>query len=165
MSQRILIIEDEAIVGLLLEDRLTADGYAVAAVVSRKDDALAAIDGQRPDGAILDLTLRGERIVDVADRLADRGMPFIIASGLAGHDIPEHLRQRPRLLKPFVEDALSAAEPSSTPRRRPPDDRLTLARAFPGRTWPVTATLIGTREEPGRSASRNSGRRPRFPLP
>ena len=100
---RVLIVDDETLVAMLLEDMLGDLGCEVAASVSRVAQALlAAQDESRPfDVAILDVNVAGESIAPVADALAVRGTPFVFATGYGASGAPEGHRGRPTLQKPF----------------------------------------------------------------
>jgi CheY-like chemotaxis protein len=100
-GKRILIVEDELMIRMLLADMLSELGYAVAAEAGRLDEALAAATTVDFDLAILDINLSGESITPVAEALAARGTPFIFASGYGTPGLPEPYRNRPTLRKPF----------------------------------------------------------------
>ena len=104
MSARILIVEDEIIVALFLEDLLRELGYEVAGVVSYLDDAMA----HAPDyeAAVLDVHLNGQPVFDFADLLAQRGTPFVFATGYGARGIPDRYATRPVVQKPFLADEL-----------------------------------------------------------
>ncbi len=70
--------------------------------VPRESKALALLEGQRPDVALLDLNLGGERPVALAEALAAQGVPFLIVSGYGQRQAPEAVfRGAPRLDKPI----------------------------------------------------------------
>jgi CheY-like chemotaxis protein len=100
---RVLIVEDEALVAMLLEDMLADHGCSVAGSASRLSQALAlATDPHLAfDAAILDVNLGGEPIFPVAEALAARGAPFIFATGYGAGGLPAAWRNRPTLQKPF----------------------------------------------------------------
>ncbi len=100
-SKRVLIVEDELMIRMLLEDMLSELGYAVAASATRLDQALDAVGSTEFDIAILDVNLEGQASSPVADVLAARGLPFFFITGYGQHGLPEHYRNRPRLKKPF----------------------------------------------------------------
>jgi CheY-like chemotaxis protein len=100
-SQRVLVIEDEWLVATLLEDMLAELGHSVVATAGTVDDALAAVDGQRFDLALIDMNLHGKSARGVADRLSERGIPFACTTGYGRTDLDERFRGRPILLKPF----------------------------------------------------------------
>jgi CheY-like chemotaxis protein len=100
---RVLIVEDEALVSMLLEDMLADHGCEVAGVASRLSQALemARDPALAFDAAILDVNLSGEPIFPVAEALAARGKPFVFATGYGAGGLPEGWRNRPTLQKPF----------------------------------------------------------------
>jgi CheY-like chemotaxis protein len=103
---RVLVVEDEAMIRMLLEDMLGELGYVVAAQAARVDEALEAAKTAAFDVAILDINLNGQTIVPVAEALDARGMPFVFATGYGEHGLPEAFRDRPTLKKPFQMDGL-----------------------------------------------------------
>ena len=106
-SKRVLVVEDELMIRMLLEDMLSELGYTVAAQAARIDEALDAAKNVAFDVAILDVNLNGETIVPVAEALDARGMPFVFATGYADAVLPEAFRNRPMLKKPFQADGLN----------------------------------------------------------
>ena len=79
---RVIAVEDEALVLLLLQDMLTELGCEIAGSATRLDSALRlAIDGEF-DLAILDVNLHGKRIDPIADAIAGRGLPIIFVTRL-----------------------------------------------------------------------------------
>jgi len=106
-SARVLIVEDEVVVALFLEDLLTEFGYAVAGVVSHLPAALSHPPDY--DLAILDVHLNGRTVFEFAERLAERGTPFIFATGYGERGIPQRFSDRPVLQKPYQPDDLHRA--------------------------------------------------------
>jgi DNA-binding response OmpR family regulator len=106
----ILIVEDEPLIAMMLEDFLDVLDHAVAGVADSCATALEAIRGGGVDAAILDVNLRGgEKSTPVAEALADRGVPFIFATGGGDDGVDERFRDRPRLQKPFTMDGVQKA--------------------------------------------------------
>ena len=105
-KRRILVVEDEMLIGMLLEDMLTDLGHEVAAVVPRLKDALAAVERETYDMAVLDVHLHGESAFPVAEALIAKGVPFVFATGYGERGLPENYRGRPVLQKPFAKDDL-----------------------------------------------------------
>jgi CheY-like chemotaxis protein len=108
-GKRILVVEDELMIRMLLEDMLGELGYTIAAEAARLDEALAAARNIEFDVAILDVNLNGQTTAPVAEALAARGTPFVFATGYGEHGLPEAYRDRPTLKKPFQMDGLNRA--------------------------------------------------------
>jgi CheY-like chemotaxis protein len=107
---RILIVEDEPLVALMLEDYARDMGCRFAFSTSATDPALEIIKDMAPDFAILDVMMtHGEMDFAIADHLAIRKIPFIFCSGHAPDVLPNSHRARPFLSKPFANDELMAA--------------------------------------------------------
>lgn len=83
---RIMIVEDEALVALMVEDLLTDFGCEISGSFGAVDDALAYLrDAATPppalDGAVLDVNIGGTMVFPVAERLRAAGIPFVFATG------------------------------------------------------------------------------------
>lgn len=105
--QRILIVEDEPLIAMMLEDFLDALDLQVAGSADTVAAALDVIGQGGVDAAILDVNLRaGEQSWPIADKLAELGIPFVIATGGGGDSIAEAHRGRPVLSKPFTMDTV-----------------------------------------------------------
>lgn len=109
---RVLVIEDESIVAMLIEDMLAELGCIVAGVVSRFEEAVSKVSSLTFDAAILDLNLDGHQTYPLTDALAKKGVPFVFATGYGTAGIPEAFQRFPILTKPFrcgdLERALAA---------------------------------------------------------
>ena len=106
--QRILIVEDEPLIAMMLEDFLEELGKELVGTCDTVQSALATIADERPDAVILDINLSGgEKAWPVADALAGQGIPFILSSG-ADEVVDEHA-DRPRLTKPYTMDGVEKA--------------------------------------------------------
>ena len=105
---RVLVVEDEPIVAMLLEDYLIELGHQVVGPVSTVADALALIAADAFDFAVLDVNLGGERSDAVAAALGAIGRPYIFATGYGrqGLEDDEH---RIVLEKPYRMDQIAAA--------------------------------------------------------
>jgi len=106
-GRRILVVEDEVLISMLIETILEDAGYRVALAHS-VPEALDAVGQDGPDLAILDLNLRGQKVYPVAEKLGSLGTPFIFATGGGGHDI-EGFPGCPWVGKPFDERELLGA--------------------------------------------------------
>ncbi|MGC1887475.1 MAG: response regulator [Stellaceae bacterium] len=98
---RILVVEDEMLIAILIEDMLQELGCHVVGPVSRLDAAMRLAHEEPLDAAILDVSIRGGQVYPVAEKLLARNIPFVLASGYADWALPESLRDQPRLTKPF----------------------------------------------------------------
>ena len=106
---RLLIVEDEAIIAMMLEDMLDDLGCAVVGSVRSVTAALDNIKEMEFDGAILDVNLRGERVDPIADALVAHGLPFIFATGYGEVGISERFKGAVVLQKPFESALLRRA--------------------------------------------------------
>jgi DNA-binding response OmpR family regulator len=97
----VLVVEDEAMVAMLIEDTLTDNGFTVVGPAAGVRDAMEFVASSRIDAAVLDLNLGGESSAAVADELARRNIPFLICSGYGAAGVPERHRDRPTLSKPY----------------------------------------------------------------
>jgi DNA-binding response OmpR family regulator len=100
-QRRILVVEDEALVAMLVEDALIDAGFAVIGPARSVSQALELLKAEPLDAAVLDLNLGGENSVSVADALAARGIPFLVATGYGAAGLPAHLKHIPVLPKPY----------------------------------------------------------------
>ena len=106
-GRRVLIVEDEALVAMLVEDALLDAGAEVIGPVATVTEALALLDSAVPDAAVLDLNLAGETSTPVADVLAQRGIPFVVATGYGAEGLPPGHAKVPVLAKPYDPDELT----------------------------------------------------------
>jgi DNA-binding response OmpR family regulator len=104
---RILVVEDEMLVAMLIEQMLQELRCDVIGPVSTVEDAIAAVRTQRLDGALLDMNLHGKSSSLAADELLDRAVPFLLVTGYVSSDRDlAVLKTAPRLKKPFDMDDL-----------------------------------------------------------
>ncbi|NBJ10340.1 response regulator [Microvirga arsenatis] len=103
---RILVVEDEAAISLLLEDMLLDFGCEVIGPAARLSVALDAVAREKVDLAILDVNVAGEPIYPVAEALAQRSIPFVFSTGYGSAGIRDAFRDRPVLQKPFAQHDL-----------------------------------------------------------
>jgi len=106
MPAKVLVVEDEYLIRMLLEDMLDELGYGVAAAVGSLAEAREHASGGDFSAAILDVNVDGEEIFPVADLLAERGVPFVFVTGYGEGSLPERFRGRPALQKPFQAERL-----------------------------------------------------------
>jgi CheY-like chemotaxis protein len=108
-NKRVLVVEDELMIRMLLQDMLTDLGHAIAAETGQIDEAVALARKGEFDVAILDVNLNGQPVTPVVEVLVERGVPFVFATGYGQRGVPEPYRQTPTLQKPFQADALADA--------------------------------------------------------
>jgi two-component SAPR family response regulator len=98
---RVLVVEDEILVAVLLEETLIELGHTVIGPVARVKKALDMIQREEIDIAILDVNINGENTFPIADMLAARDVPFFFSTGYDKKSLREPHRDRPILQKPF----------------------------------------------------------------
>jgi DNA-binding LytR/AlgR family response regulator len=109
-GRRILIVEDEFLLAMELELLVLRRGCLVLGPASSVEHALALIDGEPPDLALLDVNLKGERATPIAAALMMRGVPFVLITGYSRPQLCEpELRDAPRIDKPVSSRALCRA--------------------------------------------------------
>ena len=104
--RRVMVVEDEILIGMLLEDMLGDLGYEVAATASRVDEAAKLARDIQIDAAILDVNLNGQEVYPVAEILVGRGIPFVFATGYGERGLPSAYQKSPTLQKPFQQETL-----------------------------------------------------------
>ena len=105
-GQRIMIVEDEALVAMILEDQLEELGISIVATCASVPEAMRAIDKSAPEAAILDVNLGGQLVYPVADRLIDRGIPFVFVTGYGRESVDQRYSFVKVLEKPVERQAL-----------------------------------------------------------
>lgn len=114
----ILVVEDEALVSMLVEAMLEDLGCRCVLYASGVSEAIELLHQQTPDAAVLDLNLAGEMAYPVAETLARAAVPFVFATGYGRDGLAPEWAATPVLQKPFERDALGAALASVLERRR-----------------------------------------------
>jgi CheY-like chemotaxis protein len=104
---RVLVVEDEMMVSMLIEDMLSDMGCTVVGPASRLDEATELAQAGGIDCAVLDVNLGGQPIFPVADLLRERGCPFAFATGYGDAGLRDVDRGTPVLQKPFREGDLA----------------------------------------------------------
>lgn len=108
-GRRVLIVEDEALVAMLLE-AILEDMGCTTVVAATVEDGLAITAGQEPlDAALLDVNVAGRQVFPVAQALKDRGVPFVFSTGYGESGLSDAWRGHPTVQKPFTESAICAA--------------------------------------------------------
>ena len=105
-APRVLVVEDEYLIRMLLEDMLVELGYEVAGGAGNLAEASELAAKADFEVAILDVNLDGKKIFPVADIITERGLPFVFVTGYGEDSLPDPYRGRPALQKPFQADRL-----------------------------------------------------------
>jgi two-component SAPR family response regulator len=106
---RLLLVEDESHVAMLVEDMLAHMGCHVVASVARVSEALRVIEATDIDAAVLDVNVAGEKVYPVAEKLRELAIPFVFATGYGAEGVREDLRTQPVIAKPFPQSQLERA--------------------------------------------------------
>ena len=101
---RVLVVEDEPLIGMALADELEAAGALVLGPASSVESALTTVEQDGPLAAVLDVELCGELVTPVADALRARGVPFVFTTGYDSTMLPEQYLAVPRCMKPAPAD-------------------------------------------------------------
>ena len=99
-GRRVLIVEDDYFIADDLAAGLKDAGIQIIGPVPSIAEALAAMERERTDGAVLDISLDGEKVYEVADALIARGVPVVFVTGYDRPSIPSRYGNVPLCLKP-----------------------------------------------------------------
>jgi CheY-like chemotaxis protein len=103
---RIMVVEDEAIIGMLIEDVLNDMGCRTIDVFQTVTQALDYLRQTTPHYAILDINLRGEQSYPVARELTAKNIPFVFLSGYGAQGVAKEYASAATLPKPFQAEDL-----------------------------------------------------------
>ena len=106
---RVLVVEDEALVAMLIEDMIHDSGDEVVGSAGKLTDAVALAQETQADVALLDINLGGVLAYPVADVLRQRGVPIVFTSGYGSAGLIERFQDCPMLDKPFDQPSLEHA--------------------------------------------------------
>jgi CheY-like chemotaxis protein len=116
VGRRVLVVEDESMIRMLLDGMLSDIGYTMTAEAGALDEAMTLAKQEEFDVAILDVNLHSEPITPVAEILTQRGLPFVFATGADLRGVPQAYRSHPTLQKPFRVEALERALQAVAPK-------------------------------------------------
>ena len=105
-GNRVLVVEDEALVAMVMRDMLTELGFAVIGPYSRPNEAKAAARDEHFDAAVLDINLDGQMVYSIADLLTARRIPFVFVTGYGAESIDAQYAHVPVLQKPVEREVL-----------------------------------------------------------
>ena len=108
-GRRVLVVEDEALVAMLLETILEDMGCMAVGPAATVDEGLRMASNEAVDAALLDVNVAGRQVFPVAQALKDRGVPFVFSTGYGEGGLPDEWRGQPTLQKPFTEAAVRDA--------------------------------------------------------
>lgn len=99
MANRVLVVEDEALIAFDVADHLIEAGFDVAGPVASVSAALALLE-KGCDAAVLDVNLGRETAAPIAEAMSVKSLPFIALSGYSSDQLPDAFRNAPMLTKP-----------------------------------------------------------------
>lgn len=108
-ARRAFVVEDEVLVGMMIEEMLRELGYELVALSTHLDEALALATTAQFDVALLDINLNGRQSFPVADAIRARGLPVLFATGYGNRILGPAYRDAPILQKPFSLEELQQA--------------------------------------------------------
>jgi two-component sensor histidine kinase/CheY-like chemotaxis protein len=120
--KRVLILEDEGLIAMMMAQTLTELGVTVVGPFSNVRDALTAIERESIDSGILDVNLGGEMADPVAHLLQARNVPFVFMTGYGTEVVASRFPDVTVLQKPIerevLEQLFAARMPAPKARRR-----------------------------------------------
>lgn len=108
-DRRVLVVEDESLVAMLLETMLEDLGAVVVGPASTVEEGLRLVEEGQMDAALLDVNVAGTQVFPVAEALEARGIPLVFSTGYGEGGLPENWRGRPTVQKPFTEAVIRDA--------------------------------------------------------
>ncbi len=108
-GRRVLVVEDESLVAMLLETILEDMGCEPVGPAATVEEGLTLAAGERIDAALLDVNVAGRQVFPIAEALRERGVPFVFSTGYGEGGLPDEWRGQPTLQKPFTEAAVRDA--------------------------------------------------------
>ena len=107
-GRRVLVIEDEMLILMMIEDMLADLGCESVTVASKIGMAISLVEGQEFDTAMLDLNLNGIESYPIADALTMRDVPYFFSTGNSLTNVKDGYRDQDVLKKPFTFEQLSS---------------------------------------------------------
>jgi PAS domain S-box-containing protein len=107
-GNRVLLVEDEILVAMMMRDILTELGFSVIGPFSRVAEAMVAAVHDEFDAGIIDINLGGEFVYPVADVLVARKIPFVFITGYGVESIDGRFANVPIMKKPIQRQVLQS---------------------------------------------------------
>jgi two-component sensor histidine kinase/CheY-like chemotaxis protein len=107
-GNRILVVEDEILLAMMMHDILIEFGFVVVGPFNRLSEAMVAAALQEIDAGIIDVNLAGQMAYPVADVLAGRRLPFVFVTGYGSESIESRFAGVPVIGKPVRRDVLES---------------------------------------------------------
>lgn len=98
---KVLIVEDEELIGMLLEEMLVNRDFEVVGRATSLEEAHDILGSAQMDVALLDISLRGEPVFPVAQALLERNIPFVFTTGYGAAGLPPAWSGYPVFCKPY----------------------------------------------------------------
>jgi two-component SAPR family response regulator len=105
-SRRVLLVEDEALVAMMIQQCLIETGHSIVGPISTASEALVTAKDGDFDAAILDINLGDGMAYPVAEILSARGIPFIFVTGFEADAVDDRFSKVPILQKPIERQML-----------------------------------------------------------
>jgi two-component sensor histidine kinase/DNA-binding response OmpR family regulator len=103
---RVLLVEDEALVAMMIQECLGDFGYQVVGPIATATEAAVRAEDGNFEAAVLDINLGDGAVYPIADMLAARGVPFVFVTGYDAESVEPRFRNIPVLQKPIERDVL-----------------------------------------------------------
>jgi CheY-like chemotaxis protein len=108
-GRRVLVVEDESLVAMLLETILEDMGCTPVGPAATVEEGLTLLESEQLDAALLDVNVAGRQVFPVAEALKARGVPFVFSTGYGEGGLPDEWRGQATIQKPFTEAAVRDA--------------------------------------------------------
>ena len=134
---RILVVEDEAMIAMLVEEMVLDFGSEVVGPAAKMEEALRLASDASLDAAILDVNVGGAVVYPVADLLRARGVPIIFATGYGAGELPSRFQKTPRCPSRLATKSLPGPFARFLPTSPATPKQRKAALLFCGRTSPA----------------------------
>src|SRR5215471_6948863 len=104
---RVLIVEDEYFLATDLEESLRSEGAEIVGPVCELSQALAQVNEDGFDAAVIDINLHGQSAYPIADKLMGQHVPFVFATGYSQEALPSRFWEVKRFEKPYDAPAIA----------------------------------------------------------